>query len=196
MDDYAARQSDRDRAYERAYTSPEASRWIAEMPAEDRQRLQRQGLLKPCLPRRASGTLLSDDLADTVLASETPDIIAEIEPDEAESESDTVATPARSPSDVLASFCARLCGSNNPSLAFDAVCYGMGVLALEGESATQLAAKHGVSKQAFSKLAVQWCETFGLRPSRSMKSKLARKAYRERTKAFHDLRRLTRKQSV
>jgi hypothetical protein len=78
-----------------------------------------------------------------------------------------------------------------PALVFDAVCYATGVLAIEGQSATELAAKHGVTKQAFSKIAVEWCTKFGLHPARSMKSKRARSAYRSRAKAVHQRRKLT-----
>jgi hypothetical protein len=89
-------------------------------------------------------------------------------------------------SDVLGSFCAHIRGCSNPVLAFDAICYATGVSSVEGQSGTELAAKHGVTKQAFSKIAVEWCETFGLQPSRSMKSKLARKAYAKRAKRIHE----------
>ena len=50
---------------------------------------------------------------------------------------------------------------------------------VEGLSETELARRHGVTRAAFSKLVVQWSQTFGLPPSRGMRSKRARRAYRK-----------------
>jgi hypothetical protein len=86
-------------------------------------------------------------------------------------------------SDVLAAFCARIRSASNPLLVFDAVCFATGVLALDGQSQTELAKRHGVTRAAFSKIATQWVKTFGIRPSRGMKSAKARKAYSALTRA-------------
>lgn len=186
-DEYAARQAEKDRAYLGSYDTPEARKWIATLSPEERKRLEAEGLLKPMLDRSGS-TLRDEDASESKLAAEEPDIATVIdrEPN----------TPALEPltevaGDVLASFCARMRSCARPALVFDAVCYATGVLAIEGQSATELAAKHGVTKQAFSKIAVEWCTKFGLHPSRSMKSKRARSAYRNRAKAVHQRRKLT-----
>jgi transposase len=50
---------------------------------------------------------------------------------------------------------------------------------VEGLSETALAKRHRVTRAAFSKLVVAWSETFGLPPSRGMRSKRARHAYRQ-----------------
>jgi len=185
-DDYANRQAERDQRYRDAWKNPETLAWIESLPPEERRRLESEGLLAPLLPKDGGGTLIDGDLAESPLASFTPDMAEAVDGRAACENAD-----AQARSDVLASFCARMRGCANPALVFDAVCYGTGVLAIEGQSATQLAAKHGVTKQAFSKIAVEWCTKFGLPPARSMKSKRARVAYRNRAKAVHERRKLT-----
>ncbi|MFH1067156.1 MAG: hypothetical protein V1746_04585 [bacterium] len=165
-DNYAQRQNVRDTEYQREY-----ERWIESLSPAERAKLEADGLHEPSITSKTSN--VSDkDVAESSLASETPDIAAIV--DRESSNQESAATTA----DALASFCARLRSSKNPLLVFDAVCFATGVLALEGASQTELAKRHGVSKAAFSKIAVQWSKTFGLKPSRGMKSKKARKKYR------------------
>ncbi len=178
-DDYANRQATRDREYAAAYETPEVRQWLESLGPEERRRLESEGLLKPMIDRRG-GSVSEDDIAESPLASYEPDIIGEI--DRGDSPADTGDT-ADHRSDTLASFCARIRSAKNPLLVFDAVCFATGVLALDGESQTELAKRHGVSRAAFSKIATQWCKTFGIKPSRGMKSEKARKAYERRAKA-------------
>ncbi len=185
--DYAARQAEKDRDYLRSYATPEAIKWIESMSAEERQRLEAQGLLKPKLDRSGS-TLRDENASESKLAAEEPDIATVIDQESPSPATEPLTCVA---GDVLASFCARMRSCAKPALVFDAVCYATGVLAIEGQSATELAAKHGVTKQAFSKIAVEWCTKFGLHPARSMKSKRARSAYRNRAKAVHQRHKLT-----
>lgn len=166
----------------------EYERWIESMSPEEREEIKRLGVDRPDLPSDRAN-VRDKDLADSPLASVEPDIAAEIDQPETHP---TKASADDARSDILASFCARIRSCSNPSLVFDAICFATGISALEGQSATELAAQHGVTKQAFSKVAVQWCETFGLQPSRSMKSKKARRSYQKRAKSFHEKRRLTR----
>lgn len=187
-DDYAKDEAVRNQRYRDAWESPEAKAWIAGLSPEERRRMEADGLLAPLLPKDGGGTLMTQDLAESALASEEPDMAAIVDVAQTTENADVQAR-----GDVLAAFCARMRNCPNPALFFDAVCYATGVLAIEGQSATELAARHGVTKQAFSKIAVDWCETFGLPPSRSMKSKRARVAYRNRARAVHERRRLTRR---
>jgi len=119
--------------------------------------------------------MLEKDLADTPLASERPDVAGLVE--------NETTDQAEMRSDVLAAFCARIRSASNPLLVFDAVCFATGVLALDGQSQTELAKRHGVSRAAFSKIAIQWVKTFGIRPSRGMKSSKACKTYAALTRA-------------
>lgn len=184
---YASRQEEKDREYAGCYDTPEVRAWIEGMSPEERKRLAADGLLKPMIDRSGS-TLREEDAAESSLVAETPDFAAVIdkEPDPRAAE-----PSASTAGDALASFCARIRGRANPALVFDAICYATGVTDVEGVSATELAARHGITKQAFSKIAVEWCQTFNLPPSRSMKSKIARSVYRERAKRIHEWRKLT-----
>ena len=186
-DSYAKSELERNRQYRAAWESPEAKAWLESLSPEEREQLKRHGVDRPDLPSNR-GNVRDSDLAESSLASEAADLPGHI----AGTKSSDADSSGETRSDVLASFCARMRSCANPALVFDAVCYGTGVLAIEGQSATELAAKHGVTKQAFSKIAVQWCDTFGLPPARSMKSKRARTSYRERARRVHNLRKLTK----
>jgi len=91
-------------------------------------------------------------------------------------------------SDALAAFCSRIRSSPNPLMQFDAACYAAGISDVEGQTETQLAKKHKVTRAAFSKTVINWCDTFGLRPSSGMKSKRSRTVYKQSQ--------LTRKRNV
>ena len=179
----------------------EYQRWVDSLSPQEREELKRLGVDQPDVPSDY-GNGRDRDLADSPLASETPDMAENID-DSASTSGQVVSTEMGTAGnademrgDILASFCARLRSCANPTLVFDAICYATGVYSLEGASATELAARHGVTKQAFSKVAVRWCETYGLRPSRSMKSEKARESYRKRMGDFHTQRQLTRKHKL
>lgn len=59
----------------------------------------------------------------------------------------------------------------------DIIAYAIGLRARQGISMTDLAAKYGITRQAFSKEVVAFCEETGLPPCRAMKSELAREMY-------------------
>ncbi len=180
-------QDARDAEYATAYRD-----WLATLPPEERARLAAQGLGEPDTKRHTSQ---HDD--ETVMElTESPDI----QPDDQVEEDDerafaaqqavqstTPADPTDSPTpgvflaagDILASFCARIRAHPNPLLAFDAACFASGLMDIEGLSETALAKRHGVTRAAFSRLVVQWSQTFGLPPSRGMRSKRARQSYRQ-----------------
>ena len=168
----------------------EYEKWVNSLSPEERGELKRHGLDRPDLPSHCANAR-EIDLADSSLASERPDIARQIDQKNLPSTERSDVDETRG--DILASFCSRIRSCSRPALVFDAICYATGVLALEGKSATELAVQHGVTKQAFSKIAVEWCETFGLRPSRSMKSKRARGVYRKRAHRVHSKRRLTQR---
>jgi hypothetical protein len=197
---YALRQAQRDAQHAEDYR-----RWVDTLPEAERAKLRGLGIDQPDTSYSGSSCLMEMDLAESPLAASVvcfDDYLeASSPPDpkgfvESEKSALSSAIEARLCSDALASFCARMRGCMNPALVFDAVCYGTGVLAMEGQSATDLAKKHGVTKQAFSKIAVEWCMKFGLPPSRAMKSKRSRVAYRKRAKAVHQRNKLTTESPV
>jgi hypothetical protein len=172
--DYTSRQSARDRNYAHDYDA-----WVKSLTPEERAKLASLGVDKPDVPRDGGG--FSHDAADLPEVSYVPDIAAEIDQPTASPTAPTDTGELRA--DTLASFCARIRSAKNPLLVFDAICFATGVLALDGASQTELAKRHGVSRAAFSKIATQWCKTFGIKPSRGMKSEHARDAYKHRAQA-------------
>lgn len=177
---YADRQAERDTTYAAAYRE-----WIASLSPEERAKLAAQGIAAPDTSRHTSarqGDALVLQLAAT--PAPTPDAIATVA-DESSSVSQisNLESPIRGDAvlaaDILASFCARIRAHPNPLLAFDAACFASGLMDIEGLSESELAKRHRVTRAAFSKLVVQWVETFGLPPSRGMRSKKARRAYRK-----------------
>ena len=91
----------------------------------------------------------------------------------------SVSETSSTAADAFASFVARARSHPNPLLLFDAICFASGLMEVEGLSETALAKRHGVTRAAFSKLVVQWSQTFALTPSRGMRSKRARQSYRK-----------------
>lgn len=163
---YADRQAERDTTYAAAYRE-----WIASLSPEERAKLAVQGIAAPDTSRHTS-TRQGDAIVLQLAAS--PEASADAAP-----EPDSHLTAASAASDILASFCARIRAHPNPLLAFDAACFASGLMDVEGLSESELAKRHRVTRAAFSKLVVQWVETFGLPPSRGMRSKKARRAYRK-----------------
>ena len=176
MSTYADRQAERDSAY---------SAWVASLAPAERAQLAAGGLSEPDATRHTCTRQHDDVTLDRTAAPEpTPDDLAELA-DELRSASE-ISNPksaihgsATSAADVLASFCARIRSHPHPLLAFDAACFASGLMDVEGLSETALAKRHRVTRAAFSKLVVAWSETFGLPPSRGMRSKRARHAYRQ-----------------
>jgi hypothetical protein len=186
---YADHQATSDATYSSAYRA-----WVASLPPEERARLAAQGLATPDTVRRTS-TRQGDAhvLAITAAAdpAPSPDFDADEEATPGPRAVDSTALPAvpeedhaHAAADVLASFCARIRSHPNPLLALDAICFATGLMAVEGLSEAALAARHGVTPAAFSKLAVQMSDTFGIPPSRGMRSHRARRAHREARLAF------------
>ena len=171
---YADRQAAHDATYTTAYRE-----WIASLSPAERARLAAEGLSEPDATRHTCTRQHDDATLDRTAAPEpTPDDIAELA-DEPSVVSPFTPHSSPSASGVLASFCARIRSHPNPLLAFDAACFASGLMDIEGLSETALAKRHRVTRAAFSKLVVAWSETFGLPPSRGMRSKRARHAYRQ-----------------
>lgn len=164
MDDYIDKQKQRDAQYARA--------WETLTPAQRRQ-MAKHGITGPELPRYH--TCKPDDEGRMEDITDNASGFAEQEPEGAQSQ-----PPSQHESgDALASFCARIRGSANPLMQFDAACFAAGLGDLEGKTETELAKRHGVTRAAFSKAVINWCDTFALRPSPGMKSRNARALYRK-----------------
>ncbi len=177
---YAQTQLDRDRRYEAAWESDEVRRWIASLSPEERARCEAEGLLKPLRDdRRASGTGLDDDIANSPAASVAP-AEPQDEPEPAAPPEPCLAAPASQDGlwDVLRRLVGEILVMPNRSLTVECLAVVSG-LSYVGDSLTEIARRHRVTRAAVSKRCVDLTERLSLPPSRAMRSLTARKAYRE-----------------
>lgn len=167
-DDYAKKQTRRDGEYEREYEA-----WVKSMSLEERREAEKLGLLKPCLQRHGNGAA-DHDMADTPAASHTPDIAALVD-----HETEEPATPSmRDATEILRHLVADLISEGNARLTVECLAIALGLSAYNGESMTEIAKRHGISRAAVSKRCVDITEKLNLPPSRAMRSEMARKTYR------------------
>jgi hypothetical protein len=176
QDDYAPRQNQRDREYQDAWDSPEVREWIASLAPDERRRLEAEGHLKPMIARHGNG--MSDrDLADSSLASEQPDIIAEIEPEPVTRAVGLENSDERL-MDMLRRLLAEVVSQKNAKLTLECLAIACGLNLVDGDSMQDVARRHGISRAAVSKRCVDITEKLNLPPSRAMRSKAARQSYR------------------
>jgi hypothetical protein len=168
-DDYAKRQSQRDAEYQREYKA-----WIESLPADERQKLEAQGLASPCLQRHGNGAP-EHDMAESPLASHTPDIAALVDH---ESEDVGPANDMGDATRILRHLVADLVAEGNTRLTIECLAIALGLRVYAGDSMTEIANRHGITRAAVSKRCVDITNRLNLQPSRAMRSKLARQIYR------------------
>ncbi|MBP7948887.1 MAG: hypothetical protein KA004_04465 [Verrucomicrobiales bacterium] len=166
--DYTRRQARKDAEYEQAYRT-----WIKSLPADERRAMEAAGLDTPSLQRHGNGAADSD-LADSAMASHTPDMAALLD----EPELDLPAVPQRDATDILRHFVADMLSEGNTRLTVECLAVALGLSAYNGESMTDIARRHGISRAAVSKRCVDITQRLNLPPSRAMRSELARRIYR------------------
>ena len=169
-DDYRPKQAARDAEYRREYEA-----WVQSLPPRERAKLKAAGLEEPLCPSRGGGASSESDLADSPLASETPDLLEAIEPCDQPAyqgqrmDGDEVW-------DVLRRLLGELLSQKNAKLSLECLALVSGVSFL-GDSMTEIGKRHGVTRAAVSKRCVELTEKLGLLPSRAMRSLTARDAY-------------------
>lgn len=164
---YAVRQRQRDSSYSRVYRQ-----WVASLPPEDLAKLKALGLDSAYLPGGSGGA--SKDAADTSRAR-CEDPLPEVEPQTETAQADN--SDGEYVHDVLRKIIGELADQNNCRLSLDCVALVTG-LSYQGLSMTQIADRHGISRAAVSKRCVELTIALRLRPSRAMRSLLARVSYR------------------
>ncbi len=173
--DYATKQAARDAQHARAYRE-----WVAGLPQDERDRLAALGLAEP-LPNdhHASGTGLDDDIANSPAASVAP-IEPQDAPEPAPPSEPSSPTPASQEAlwDALRRLVGEILVMPNRSLTVECLAVVSG-LSYVGDSLTEIARRHRVTRAAVSKRCVDLTERLSLPPSRAMRSLTARKAYRE-----------------
>ncbi len=170
-DDYSRRQSAKDAQYERDYRA-----WVDSLPPEERTRLGSQGLDKPMVARHGNGAA-SGDSADSSLMriGDDPALVCQV-PDVDEA---NAATPVREATDILRHFVADLLSEGNTRLTVECLAVALGLSAYDGETMTDIATRHGITRAAVSKRCVDITTRLNLPPSRAMRSTRARRIYKK-----------------
>lgn len=167
-DDYSKKQAKRDAEYEREYEA-----WVKSMSREDRREAEKLGLLKPCLQRHGNGAP-DHDMADSPAASHTPDIAALVDPAQDQEDENVVMDAATT---MLRSLVADLLAQGNARLTLECLAVAIGLNIYNGDSMSDIARRHGVTRAAVSKRCVDITRKLRLLPSRAMRSIKARHTY-------------------
>ena len=162
---YAARQRERDEKYRREYTE-----WIQSMPPEERQKLAGMGLDKAYLPSGSGGA--TKDAAESSRARCEASLNEEDEPAPRCLEAPQVAD-AEAGHDLLRRLIGEMLMQSNASLSLECLALVTG-LAYRGDSMTEIAERHGVTRAAVSKRCVELTIALNLKPSRAMRPLSAR----------------------
>ena len=168
-DDYSRKQKARDTEYQREYKA-----WIESLPADERRKLEAQGLAAPCLAHHGNGAA-KGDAADSPLMREgdDPALIPDPEPEPASETCDTESVHS-----AIRRVVAEILCHDNARLTTECIALVSG-LSYTGSSMTEIAKRHGISRAAVSKRCVELTELLDLPPSRAMRSLTARKRYRD-----------------
>ena len=187
---YAARQRERDERYQRDY-----AKWIISLPPEERRRVKEMGLDKAYLPSGSGGA--TKDAAESSRARcedsheepEEPGINALVHLENTSTVESFSSHPQPADTEGLHDLLRRLVGEmvsqSNARLSLDCLALVTG-LVYDGDSMTEIANRHDVTRAAVSKRCVELTQSLNLKPSRAMRSLLARQSYH--TARMHHLR--------
>ncbi len=158
----------------------EYRRWVASLPEEERQELEKQGLLEPETDRRQeSGS--RKDISERNLAADEPlpnQTSWDEMPDHTVPNEDEMWAAIRS---ILG----ELLSQDNIRLTLDCFALVTGITYM-GDSMTIIARRYGVTRSAVSKRCVALSQKLNLNPSRAMRRLTARKVYAQRqSKILH-----------
>lgn len=87
--------------------------------------------------------------------------------------------------EVVRRLVGELLSQSNPALAIECLSLVTGIGYI-GNTMTDIAKSHGVTRAAVSKRCVELSEALGLEPSRAMRSKKARNSYAKRARDQHN----------
>jgi len=168
-DDYSKKQKARDAEYEREYRA-----WIESLPPAERRKVENMGLASPSLAHHGNGSA-KGDAADSPLMREgdDPALVPEPEP-----ESPHTSFDAEAIHQAIRRVVAEILCHDNARLTAECVALVSG-LVYSGDSMTEIAKRHGITRAAVSKRCVELTELLDLPPSRAMRSLTARKRYRD-----------------
>lgn len=156
---YESRQATRNAEYRREYET-----WFNSLPAADKQLLKQKGLHHALIDYHASES--SKDVCDRNFPTYEPAF--EIYPP---TESD------KRMWELVERISILFMDAQNPRLEAHVLSFASGLSTQMGISGTEIAAKFGLSRAAFSKRCIQLKNKLGLPPSRAMKSEHACRTY-------------------
>lgn len=172
-DDYFSRQKAKDKHYAESFETPEAKAWIAGMSSDERARYEKLGLLKPLLPKQGS-TAPEQDAAESKHALVEAPTFEDIDPAQ-----DVAGASHDEIFDALCKFACEVLSQGNARLALECLLLSCGMGLNQGESMTSIAKRYHVTRAAVSRRCVDITTKLNLPPSRAMRSKKARVAYRK-----------------
>lgn len=170
-DNYSVRQSVRDAEYSQAYRA-----WISSLPPSERKAMEEAGLDAPCIQRHGTGSP-ERDAAESSAASHDPSAM--------DTDPEPCTGDGRDVTDVLRHLVAELLAEGNTRLTVECLALALGLSAYNGESMTDIARRHGISRAAVSKRCVDITRRLNLPPSRAMRSVAARGVYRRARIRYH-----------
>jgi hypothetical protein len=141
------------------------------MSQEEREALAAQGLAAPELPTRAGTVGFSCDAAEQG-AAQSLDEIAQPDAEEGISAGDLRIMEA------LQRLIGELVTDQKPRLAIECLAL-VSSIAYQGNSLTEIAARHGLTRAAVSKRCLELSERLGVKNRRALRSDHAREAYAE-----------------
>ena len=171
-ENYRPRQNQRDADYRRQYAV-----WLASLSPAELARVKAAGLGEPVRDEQGHGANFSArDLAETSLAATSSHPLDSIEPACDQPGFQAQRTDAEEVWDVVRRLLGELLVQKNAKLALECLALTSGVSFL-GDSMTEIARRHGLTRAAVSKRCVELAQKIGLPPSRAMRSLTARVAY-------------------
>jgi hypothetical protein len=174
MSDYFATQAQQNTRYKAEY-----AKWVAGLTPKQRRQLQAQGLLEAQVDPLS--TAKGADITELPLADPST-VLPEIEPAPPQHHQGPLSEDQTEVFwDSIRLLIANLLHDPNPALGLECLAVVSGI-GFEGESMTEIARRHRVTRAAVSKRCVQWTNQLGLVPSRSMRSLTARSSYQQAQK--------------
>lgn len=82
--------------------------------------------------------------------------------------------------EAIAGVISYIVDAQKPRLVAEHLAWISGMRLREGRSGTELARKHGISKEAFSQGAIKLAQALGLKPARAMRSEMSKALIRSR----------------
>ena len=167
---YVTKQRARDAEYARKYQE-----WVKSLTPEERRQLGDLGLDKPQMADTSAGGYCNaaELAACAVLPEEVDHRDEDAEADDYPQIADSAAVH-----DLLRLLIGELLGQDNARLSVECLALVTG-LAYDGDSMTDIAKRHSITRAAVSKRCVEFTHALRLDPCRAMRSLKARESYRK-----------------